>query len=68
MATRVNTGLAPGIPGLSDGPGLSQTDSLWNQFLGLSGDTSGSTPPSGGYGLVLNSAPATNFTYFIGWY
>lgn len=53
MATRVNQGLAPGIPGLSDGPGLSQTPGLWNQFQGLSGDTSGSTPSTAGSPIGL---------------
>lgn len=44
MASPVNKGLAPGLPGLSDGPGLSQTHGLWKQFLGLSG-ISGAAPP-----------------------
>jgi len=65
---RVDEGLAPGLPGLSDGPGLSQTPGLWNQFLGLSGDTTNPTPPGTGGQLVLNSAEQTNFTYFLGWY
>lgn len=68
MVARVNLGLAPGIPGLSDGPGLSQSPSLWNQFLGLSGDTSSGGGGTGDAQLVLNSAAKTNFTYFIGFY
>jgi len=53
MATPVNQGLAPGLPGLSTGPGLSQSTGLWNNFSGLSGNSSITGLAGSPIGLLL---------------